>query len=93
MSYKYLYLKEHPEVQAKDVTASLFALRYRQVRFDLKIDYEPLNEDFIAEMERLLTNTLATMADPNIPFEQPETCDACRYCDFQRICASTSTGA
>lgn len=91
--YKYLYLKEHPEVQAKDVTASLFALRYRQVRFDLKIDYEPLNEDFIGEMERLLTDTLATMADPNIPFEQPETCDACRYCDFQRICASTSTGA
>ncbi|MBO4328260.1 MAG: PD-(D/E)XK nuclease family protein [Bacteroidales bacterium] len=91
--YKYLYLKEHPEVSAKDVTASLFALRYQQVRFDLIINYEPLNEDFMGTMERLLTAVLSNMTDTTIPFNQPDACNACRYCDFQRICANTATGA
>jgi CRISPR/Cas system-associated exonuclease Cas4 (RecB family) len=91
--YKYLYLKEHPETAPKDVTASLFALRYQQVQFDLRIDYEPLNEDFIGVMERWLSDTLATMTDPTVPFGQPDNSNACHYCDFNRLCANTATGA
>lgn len=93
MIYKYLYLKSHPEVAPEAVTASLFALRTQQVRFDLRIDYEPLKQDFMGGIERLLTGIVAEMTDPGTPFSQPETTQSCRICDFSRICANSVTGA
>ena len=35
--YKYLYVKEHPQVDPAMVTASLFALRQKQICLDLKV--------------------------------------------------------
>lgn len=93
--YKYLYLKEHPEVAPSNVTASLFALRQRQKRLDLKVDYEPLNNAFVETMEDLLTEVLTSMMDNSVAFTQPEcTSDKpCRVCDFNSICVSTLAGA
>lgn len=93
MIYKYLYLKEHPEVNPQDVTASLFALRNQQVRFDLKVNHEAFNQDFVGEMEQLLTGLIATMTNPAIPFSQPDETDSCRICDFSALCANSVTGA
>lgn len=95
MIYKYLYLKEHPEVSPDQVTACLFALRSSRVLFDLKIENETLNEHFMDEMETMLHNILQTMTDPSVPFTQPEDPkrSPCGLCDFQQICANTVTGA
>ena len=93
--YKYLYLKEHPEVHPDAVSASLFGLRQRQVALDLRIDYPALNEDFIATMDRLLVELLASMMDRSLAFEQPNAGSdkPCRYCEFKDICVSTAAGA
>ena len=93
--YKYLYLREHPEVTPANVTASLFALRQRQLNIDLKVDYQPLNEAFVDTMEVLLREVLTSMMNPSVHFVQPDgTSDRpCRICDFNGICVSTLAGA
>ena len=90
--YKYLYLKEHPELQPEQVTATLFALRSKQVQFDLKILNEALNEDFIGEMERLLSKAISEMTDSSIPFKQTDNTNSCKYCDFKNLCINSSIG-
>ena len=94
--YKYLYLKEHPEVTDPTmVTASLFVLKQKQVCLDLKVDYEPLNDDFITTMESLLGEVLTSMMDRETHFVQPDnsTNTPCHYCEFGQICVSTEAGA
>ena len=36
--YKYLYLKNHPEVSPDQVTAAIYGLRYEQIVFNIKVD-------------------------------------------------------
>ena len=94
--YKYLYLKEHPDVTDPSlVTASLYVLKQKQVCLDLKVDYEPLNNDFVATMESLLSEVLASMMDRSVHFVQPDSGSntPCRYCEFGDICVSTLAGA
>lgn len=94
--YKYLYLKEHPEVVDPSlVTASLYVLKQKQVCLDLKVDYEPLNHNFVATMESLLGEVLASMMDRSVHFVQPDNGSStpCHYCEFGDICVSTSAGA
>lgn len=93
--YKYLYLKEHPDVDPSMVTASLFALRQRQVSLDLRVDYPPLNDAFLETMEGLLSEVLSSMMDRSEHFVQPDATQdrPCRFCDFNAICVSTSAGA
>lgn len=38
------------------------------------------------EFERELTTTLTELFDPAVPFTQVEDSNACKYCDFNRIC-------
>lgn len=92
--YKYLYLKNH-QIDPKDVTAALFGLRNRQVCFELKVDYEPLNEDFMGAMDQLLSDTLQSLLDRTKPFSQPDDTKVkpCHFCDFKAICANTEAGA
>lgn len=92
--YKYLYLKEHPEVQADKVTASLFGLKQQKIRFDLKVDNPELNADFVDTMESLLSQLLSNMMNIAIPFGQPTDTRVkpCHFCDFKGICANTATG-
>lgn len=93
--YKYLYLKEHPEVHPDEVTASLFGLKNQKVCFDLQVDYQPLLDDFIGTMDAFLTEVFASLMDRSVPFAQPEDpkVKPCHFCDFKSICANTVAGA
>lgn len=92
--YKYLYLKNNPQIPPEHVTAALFGLKNRQVRFELKVDYTPLNEDFMGTMEQMLSSILQSMMDRSIPFSQPTDTKLkpCHFCDFKAICANTAAG-
>lgn len=93
--YKYLYLKEHPEVRPDQVTAALFGLKNQRICFDLKVEHPDLNEDFVGTMDRLLSEVLSNLLDRSQPFTQPKDAKVkpCHFCDFKRICANTATGA
>ena len=93
--YKYLYLKNHPQEDPARVTASIYALRQRQVGVELKVDYAPLNEAFVDTMEALLKEVLSSMMDRSVHFVQPDvTHDTpCYFCDFKNVCISTLAGA
>ncbi|MCH5176669.1 MAG: hypothetical protein J1F25_01510, partial [Prevotellaceae bacterium] len=42
------------------------------------------------EFHEHLLNTIADIVNPDKPFEQaPATSDACKYCDFLRLCGRT----
>ena len=93
--YKYLYLKKHPEISPDNVTAALFGLRNRQVCFELGVENESLNDDFMGTMDGYLTTILQSMMDRSIPFGQPVDTKVkpCHFCDFKAICANTEAGA
>lgn len=92
--YKYLYLKNNPQ-PSENVRAAIFGLRNRQVCFELKVEYEPLNKDFMGTMEELLTTTLRSLLDRSEPFGQPTDTRVkpCHFCNFKAICANTEAGA
>ena len=93
--YKYLYLKEHPDVKPEKVTAALFGLKNQRVCYELKVDLPELNDDFMGTMDQLLTGAIADLLDRSKPFTQPTDTKVkpCHFCDFKRICANTATGA
>ena len=93
--YKYLYLKNHPTTPPEHITAALFGLRNKQVCFELMIDYEPLNSDFIRTMDQLLMDALRSMMDCSVPYSQPVDTKVkpCHFCDFKAICANTEAGS
>lgn len=95
MIYKYLYLKEHPELQPKDVTAALFGLKNQNLCFDLNVELKELNDDFMGYMEALLTETLSAMMDRSVPFTQPidTKVKPCHFCPAKAICAHTAIGS
>ncbi|MDE6374708.1 MAG: PD-(D/E)XK nuclease family protein, partial [Alistipes sp.] len=41
---------------------------------------------YAEEFERLLSETLAELYDPAVPFRQCEDADTCKFCDFKVIC-------
>lgn len=93
--YKYLYLKNNPTMQPENVTATLFGLRNRQVNFELKVEYDTLNDDFTGTMDTLLAEALQSLMDCTIPYGQPvdTKIKPCHFCDFKAICANTEAGA
>ena len=94
MIYKYLYLKEHPGTPPDNVTAALYGLKNQKLCFDLKIEHQPLLDDFMGAMEALLTETVASMIDPSQPFAQPDNTKIkpCHFCPAKAICAHTVMG-
>lgn len=93
--YKYLYLKEHPDVKPETVTAALFGLKNQRICFDLKIEHPDLANNFVTTMDQLLIQALTGLLDPNQPFTQPQGTKVkpCHFCDFKGICSNTVTGA
>lgn len=93
--YKYLYLKEHPDITPDQVTAALFGLKNQRICFDLKVEHPDLNDDFVGTMDRILSEVLSDLLDRSQPFTQPKDAKVkpCHFCDFKRICANTATGA
>ena len=92
--YKYLYLKNNPQPHS-NVSAAIFGLRSRQVCFELEVENEALNQDFISTMEELLATAFRSLMDRSEPFSQPtdKKIKPCRFCDFKTICANTEAGA
>ena len=93
--YKFLYLKEHPEVAPEQVTASIYALRMPHIVFDLQVEDTEWNEHFMETMEYYLTDLLSRMLDPETPFEQSMEGknSPCEYCDYRDLCVNTARGA
>jgi hypothetical protein len=50
---------------------------------DMSIEYYSLIAE---EFESELDATLNELFDPTVPFRQAEDVDACKYCDYNRIC-------
>ena len=85
--YKYLYLKNHADTDAKKITASLIGLTgHTNPYHDLKVFDEQFNSDFIGTMENLLTDFLQEILNPEIPFGQTANQKNCIICDFKDIC-------
>ena len=95
MIYKYLYLKQHPEINPNNVTAAIFGLRYEQVIFDLTIEDQALQEHFMETMDQLLAELLPDLIDEEALYHQTIDPDKkpCSICDFDGICVNTSRGA
>ena len=94
--YKYMYLKENPEVAPNQVIAAIHGLRYSNtIEFGLVQAKPTKNDDalpflgddsFIADMEALLKAVAEEMLNVEVPFVQTEDEKRCRNCDFKVIC-------
>lgn len=94
--YKYLYLKENPQIAANQVEAEIHGLRYtNSIEFGLTQAKPTKNEEavpflddatFIDDMEALLKAVIDEMLDTETPFTQTEDEKKCRNCDFRGIC-------
>ena len=96
--YKYMYLKENPNIAPEQVTAAIHGLKYAStIEFSLT-KANPTKSDtdadtsfledatFFRDMEAMLNAVTSEMLDPNIPFTQAEDDKKCSYCDFKLIC-------
>lgn len=94
--YKYMYLKENPQISANQVETCIHGLRYsNSIEFGLSNakptkneNYIPFLEDnnFINDMEEMLSAIVAEMLDATVPFTQTDDEKKCRNCDFKVIC-------
>ena len=96
--YKYLYLKKNPTISPEQVVGAIHGLKYaHDIEFGLFIA-SPKKDDadadiaflegdnFIPDMEAMLSDVVNEMLDTEIPFVQAEDDKKCRYCDFKLIC-------
>lgn len=94
--YKYLYLKEHSDIEPQNVEAEIHGLRYsntivfgltkEKAKSDAAV-VDCLDDDtFITDMEALLCAAITDLLDTDIPFEPTEDNNKCKNCDFQQIC-------
>ena len=96
--YKYMYLKENPNIAPEQVTAAIHGLKYaNNIEFNL-VKANPTKNDadadttflddstFIHDMDSMLKAVIDEMLDTEIPFVQAEDDKKCGYCDFKLIC-------
>ena len=96
--YKYLYIKENPNIMPDQVTAAIHGLKYaHDIEFGLskatpKKDDKDANPNFledssfVCDMEAMLEAVVNEMLDTGIPFVQAEDDKKCSYCEFRLIC-------
>ncbi|MBR5082739.1 MAG: PD-(D/E)XK nuclease family protein [Bacteroidales bacterium] len=96
--YKYMYLKENPNIAPEQVTAAIHGLKYANaiefnltkaspIKNDTDADIAFLEGDrFIPDMEAMLQAVVGEMLNTEIPFEQAEDDKKCSYCEFKLIC-------
>jgi hypothetical protein len=94
--YKYMYLKESPDITPNQVAAAIHGLRYSNtIEFGLSQatprkgdEAVPfLNDDtFVTDMEALLKAVVDELFDTDTVFSQTEDEKQCRNCDFKGIC-------
>ena len=96
--YKYMYLKENPNIAPEQVTAAIHGLKYANAiefnltkasptKNDTDADIAFLEDDrFIPDIEALLQAVVGEMLETAIPFTQAEDDKKCSYCEFKLIC-------
>ena len=96
--YKYMYLKENPNIAPEQVTAAIHGLKYANniefsltktnpTRNDTDADNTFLDDNtFMHDMEAMLKAVVGEMLDTEIPFVQAEDDKKCGYCEFKMIC-------
>ena len=96
--YKYLYIKENPNIMPDQVTAAIHGLKYaHDIEFGLSKatpkkddkDADPNfleDSSFVCDMEAMLEAVVNEMLDTEIPFVQAEDNKKCSYCEFRLIC-------
>ena len=93
--YKYMYLKENPQVLSCQVEGKIHALRYNNIEFGLSQTKPTKNEEavpflddatFIEDMEAMLNAIVVELLDAETPFTQTEDKKKCRNCEFRGIC-------
>lgn len=96
--YKYMYLKENPNISPEQVIAAIHGLKYANaIEFSLTKASPTKNDNdavtdfleggrFIPDMEVMLEAVVDEIFDSEIPFSQAEDDKKCKYCDFKLIC-------
>lgn len=94
--YKYMYLKENPDIAPAQVTAAIHGLRYsKTIEFGLspsqprkgeKASTFLNDETFVSDMEAMLKAVVEELFDTETVFTQTEDEKQCRNCDFKGIC-------
>lgn len=96
--YKYMYLKENPNISPEQVIAAIHGLKYANaIEFSLTKASPTKNDNdavtdflegcrFIPDMEVMLEAVVDEIFDSEIPFSQAEDDKKCKFCDFKLIC-------
>jgi len=94
--YKYMYLKENPDIAPNQVAAAIHGLRYSNtIEFGLSQatprkgdDAVPFLSDdtFVPDMEAMLKSVVDELFDTETVFTQTDDDKQCRNCDFKGIC-------
>ncbi len=96
--YKYMYLKENPNISPEQVIAAIHGLKYANaIEFSLTKASPTKNDNdavtdflegcrFIPDLEVMLEAVVDEIFDSEIPFSQAEDDKKCKFCDFKLIC-------
>lgn len=88
--YKYLYLKEHPEINIDEINIEPGIIGLRKLSngiFVLDNNSETFNNNnFIDNCDELFKELFTEILNKDIPFRQTDDEKNCTYCDFKTIC-------
>jgi len=86
--YKYLYLKENPDVIAENVEPGIIGFqKLTNGIFSLETsENQDFKKDFVTNYENYFIRFFNEILNPEIPFSQTEKEISCRSCDFRAIC-------
>ncbi len=82
--YTYLFQKNNPSTQ--QIVPGIFSMRAISSGFITASLPEGADDNLIPEFEKVLTEIISEIFDPQSPFIQTENKDACNWCDYKGIC-------
>ena len=88
--YKYLYVKEHPNINLKNITIEPGIIGLRKLSngiFTLNNNSEAFDDDnFIESCDTLFKDIFSEILNEKISFKQTDDEKKCTFCDFKTIC-------
>lgn len=86
--YKYLYLKENPEIDPDDIEPGIIGFqKLSNGIFSLNTsENQDFNDDFTTNCESYFARFFEEVLSQDIPFSQTEKVQNCRFCEFKSIC-------
>ncbi len=87
--YTYLFQKNNPSTQ--QIVPGIFSMRAISSGFITASLPEGADDNLIPEFEKVLTEIISEIFDPQSPFIQTENKDACNWCDYKGICNRVGT--